>query len=298
MNTESVNIFANPIAGRGKGKAIAARLETALRAEGYIVKTSFDRPQDLPAGAIDDTTRALIVIGGDGTIRAVAGRVLALRGSIPPILPIPLGTANLMVHHLGFKWTDQTMEAGVCQAIRQLRIRTIDSASANGSMFLLMAGIGFDAQVVHELDRIRKGPIHMLSYLKPAAMALRDYHFPALRVAVDGTVVWRYAPAVAFVGNVKEYGVGFSVLPFANPGDGLLDVCVMPCQNWFELTQWFLQAAAGQHVWSDKIKYLNGKHIVIESKSPVPVQLDGDAGGHTPLDIRLLPQRVPFIVPG
>jgi YegS/Rv2252/BmrU family lipid kinase len=297
VNLESVNIFANPISGRGKGKAIAMRLAKRLRGDGYAVTTSFERPENLPDDAVNDTTRAVIIIGGDGTIRAVAARLLALHGESPPLLPVPLGTANLMVSHLGFKWDDERLEDGISEAIRNLRIRTLDVASANGSLFLLMAGIGFDALVVHELDRIRKGPIHMLSYLKPAALALRDYTFPAIRVTVDGTVIWRSAPAVAFVGNVREYGVGFSVLPFAKPDDGLLDVCVMPCTNWFELVQWFLQAAAGQHVWSDKIKYLNGKHILIESKQDVPVQLDGDSAGHTPLEISLLPKRVPFIVP-
>jgi YegS/Rv2252/BmrU family lipid kinase len=297
VNLESVNIFANPISGRGKGKTIAARLEKRLRADGYAVTTSFERPTNLPPDAINDTTRAVIIIGGDGTIRAVAERLVTLRGESPPLLPVPLGTANLMVSHLGFKWNDETLEDGISEAIRSLPIRTLDVASANGSLFLLMAGIGFDALVVHELDRIRKGPIHMLSYLKPTALALRDYNFPAIRVTVDGTVIWRSAPAVAFVGNIREYGVGFSVLPFAKPDDGLLDVCVMPCANWFELAQWFLQAAAGQHVWSDKIKYLNGKHILIESKQEVPVQIDGDSAGHTPLEITLLPRRVPFIVP-
>ena len=297
MNVESVNIFANPVAGRWQGKAIAHRLESRLRADGYAVTTSFDRPDDISANAIGDSTRAIIVIGGDGTLRAVAGRIMSLRGDIPPLLPVPLGTANLMFRHLGFKWDDDGLEDGVSDAIRQLRIRTVDAATGNGALFLLMAGIGFDAQVVHDLDRIRTGPIHKLSYLMPAVMALRDYTFPALRVTVDGTVVWRSNPAVAFIGNVKEYGVGFAMLPFARPDDALLDICIMPVQSRMELVQWFLQAAAGQHVWSDKIKYLNGKNILIESKNPVPVQLDGDSAGFTPLNISLLPQRVPFIVP-
>jgi YegS/Rv2252/BmrU family lipid kinase len=295
---ESVNIFANPIAGRGKGKAIAQRLERRLRADGYIVHTSFQRPDSIGAKAVDGSIRAAIVIGGDGTLRAVTARLLALHGDVPPLLPVPLGTANLMVRHLGYKWTDKNMEEGVASAIRNLRTRTLDVGLANGKPFLLMAGIGFDAKIVHELDRIRSGPIQMLSYLKPAMLALRDYTFPSLRVTVDGTQVWRNSPAIAFVGNVREYGTGFAVLPFAKPDDGLLDVCVLPCRDQLELAQWFLQAAFEQHVWSQRVKSLRGKHILVESKVPVPVQLDGDSAGHTPLEISLLPTRLPFILPG
>ena len=43
--------------------------------------------------------------------------------------------------------------------------------------------------------------------------------------------------------------------------------------------------------------YTKGKHVRIESAEPAPVQLDGDSAGHTPLEIDLLPVRVPFIVP-
>ncbi len=298
MFVESVNIFANPIAGRGRGKAIAQRLEQRLKADGYTVITSFQRPDSMPPDIVSGNTRAVIVIGGDGTLRSVAGRLLDLNTPVPPLLPIPLGTANLMVRHLGFRWEDEFLEDHVSEAILTRRIRSLDAATANGKLFLLMAGIGFDAHVVHELDRIRQGPINMLHYLRPAAMALSQYQFPALRVVVDGTQVWRSSPAVAFVGNVKEYGTGFSVLPFARPDDGLLDVCIMPCRDWLELVQWFVQAAVEQHVWSDRIKLLQGKHILIESKEPVPVQVDGDPAGHTPLEVNLLPVRVPFIVPG
>ncbi len=45
------------------------------------------------------------------------------------------------------------------------------------------------------------------------------------------------------------------------------------------------------------VAYVKGKHIRVESSEPIPVQLDGDAAGHTPLVIDLLPSRVPFIVP-
>jgi diacylglycerol kinase (ATP) len=297
VSVETVNIFANPIAGRGRGKWTAQRLERRLRADGYAVRTCFDAPDQITMDWAGGEIRAAVIIGGDGTLRTVASRLLALRGQAPPMLPVPFGTANLMGRHLGIDWNDHTLEAGVSDAVGQLKIRTLDAATANGQLFLLMAGIGFDAMVVHELDRIRTGPINMASYLLPAAIAMRDYSFPALRVIVDGQEIFASRPAVAFVGNVKEYGTGFSVLPFARPDDGLLDVCVIPCSSRLELLKSFLLALTAQHVKQAGTKYFTGKSIQIESETAAPVQLDGDAGGFTPLDIRLLPMRLPFIVP-
>jgi len=99
------------------------------------------------------------------------------------------------------------------------------------------------------------------------------------------------------VGNVAEYGTGFAVLPHARPDDGLLDVCVMPCSSHGELIKLFLAAAAGEHLQQEGVVYAKGKHVLIDSPEKVPVQVDGEAAGTTPLEIDLLPLRVPFIVP-
>ena len=59
----------------------------------------------------------------------------------------------------------------------------------------------------------------------------------------------------------------------------------------------FLYAAAGEHMQTEGAVHVRGKQIDIESSAPVPVQVDGDPGGSTPLHIDLLPIKVPFIVP-
>jgi diacylglycerol kinase (ATP) len=294
---EEIFIFANPIAGRGKGRRIAERLAKRLRADGFRVRTAFDRPDSLDASAVAGPVRAAIVIGGDGTLRAVTDRLLELRGDVPPILPVPLGTANLMVRHLGFRWEDATLEETASTAIRLKQIIELDAGRANGKLFLLMVGVGIDGKVVHELDRMRRGPISMLSYVVPAALALSEYDYPALRVVVDGQELWPGSPAVTFVGNVREYGTGFPVLPFARSDDGLLDVCVLPCRSRVELMRLLMQAAVGEHTLGERAAYVRGKNVAIESPGNVPVQIDGDPGGHTPLVVELLPMRLPFIVP-
>jgi diacylglycerol kinase (ATP) len=119
-------------------------------------------------------------------------------------------------------------------------------------------------------------------------------------VTVDGRVVFPSAPAIAFVGNVAEYGTGFPILPKARPDDGLFDVCVLPCRNRGDMLKFFLQATTGEHLMEEGVVYVKGRSVRIESaasEKPVPVQVDGDPAGHTPVEIDLLPVRLPFIVP-
>src|SRR5947209_8691988 len=139
-----VLIFANPIAGRGKGKKIAQRLEQRLRSEGYAVRVFLERANGIKRSQLDPDAVAAIVIGGDGTVRAVADRLfgkickqLPGEGPVkcgpvriqdvppglfdlnenpeppvldPPLLVIPMGTANLMGKHLGLQWNDEHVE--------------------------------------------------------------------------------------------------------------------------------------------------------------------------------------------
>lgn len=299
---EEVLIFGNPIAGKGQGQRIAERLAACLAREGYGVNISLKPPQELNRDEIvRPAAVAAISIGGDGTLRCVADRLAReceiARCPMPPLLIVPLGTANLMGRHLGIAWDRRTIESQIVSAVQRRRIVHLDAALANGQLFLLMAGVGFDAYVVQELSRVRKGPINMASYLLPAAMAVKDYAYPALAVSVDGKEVFPTSPAVAFVGNIAEYGTGFPILPHARSDDGVLDVCVLPCRSLADLVKLFLAAAAGEHLLIEGAVYVKGKQVRIESATAVPVQLDGDSAGHTPLEIDLLPFRLPFIVP-
>jgi diacylglycerol kinase family enzyme len=207
-----------------------------------------------------------------------------------------MGTANLMGQHLGIKWNDRTVGHEVAAALKAGRVLQLDAATANGKLFLLMAGVGIDAKVVHELDRVRRGPISMVSYALPAALALKDYRYPEITVEVDGKRIFGGRPGIAMIGNIKEYGTGFEVLPYARPDDGLLDVCAMPCASPADLADLFLHAAAGEHTRLEGVVYVKGKRVRVMSDEQVPVQVDGDAAGFTPLEVEMLLRRIPFVV--
>jgi YegS/Rv2252/BmrU family lipid kinase len=294
---DKILIFANPIAGRGKGRVIARRLEKELVAAGFSVQTFFDRPTDIKDQTVHENVHTAIAIGGDGTLRGVVNLLFAGDRDGPPVLPVPMGTANLMGRHLGIQWPDRLLTRAVLHTIQQQKIIRLDAGRANGQLFLLMAGVGIDAQIVHLLDRMRRGPIDMASYLLPAAMTFAFYTFPKITVRVDEKTVLSETPAIAIIGNVSEYGIGIPILTDAISDDGLLDVCVMPCRDRLELIEILVQVAAGEHAQRESVIYTRGKQIQIDSEKPVAVQVDGDSAGFTPLSVELLPGRVRFLLP-
>jgi YegS/Rv2252/BmrU family lipid kinase len=291
----TVLIVANPIAGQGNSQAAAKAVHKSLQLADVESSIILDLPAADPQQL--KSADAIVVIGGDGTLRSVAGRCLLARGNVAPLLPVPMGTANLMSRHLGIEFGRADLGKRVAQSIQRESVRMLDAAEMNGQLFLLMAGVGIDAQIVHELDRIRRGPINVASYLLPAAMALTGYQYYPLTVAADDEEIFSAAPALALVANIAEYGTGFPLAPHARPDDGMLDICVIPVNSPADAVQKFLHAWAGEHLLIEGVVYARGKRIEIRSEDPAPIQIDGDPAGLTPAIINLLPIRVPFIVP-
>ena len=95
-----VMIFANPIAGRGIGAEIAAQLEELFHRQGRSVRKFLQKPTEVADNELGERAGAVVVIGGDGTLRGVAQRLL-IADRLAPLLPVPLGTANLVGQHLG-----------------------------------------------------------------------------------------------------------------------------------------------------------------------------------------------------
>lgn len=300
MSRPSLILFANPIAGRGRATRIADALRERLKRQYQIFHFS------LPAVMVDPSKMrvagkpdAVICVGGDGTLQGV-GEVTLREWPTqpPPILLIPLGTANLIARHLKLPWSQPKDVEQVADALAARRLAKIDECRCNGRLFLAVAGVGFDAHVVHLLHRHRSGPITKGSYVLPTAFTLRDYRFPKLRVEIDGREVFPDAPALVYVGNVREYGTGVPMLPRARGDDGWLDVCVLPCATTRQALGWMMSAATDEHVGGEGAVYLRGKRVRIDAPKSAPIQLDGEAAGHTPADIQLLDRQLRFIVAG
>jgi diacylglycerol kinase family enzyme len=235
--------------------------------------------------------RAVVAAGGDGTARVVAEKT-------PPGVPLtvlPLGTENLLARHLDLS----TDTRALAQRIAEGWTARLDAGEANGRLFTLMVGCGFDADVVRRLHRDRRGHIHHLSYIKPIVDAIRNYEYPPV------TVHCRHAPGAAdevltarwvFVVNLPRYAGGLNFAPQASGTDGLLDVCTFKEGSLWSGLMYLGGVVLGQHQGMEDFHLVRSSAVTIESTTSVPYQIDGDPGGELPLTIRILPQRLTLLV--
>ena len=281
----------NPVSGRNdiveQIRAVARR----LTAEGSPVTVETTRG---PGHAIELARRArgcrsVVVAGGDGTVRDVAA---GLAGDPTPIAIYPTGTENILAKELG-------VSAEPAELIRTLhagRKWTVDLGLANGKEFLVVAGAGFDAQVVRRLASGRRGHISYLSYVAPVWNTFWQYTFPPIRVIADGREVFN-GPSMVFVGNFARYSIGLKIVRDAVADDGLLDVCVMPCDWNGPVLRHAINALLRRHVECEDVIYLRCRTARLESPDEVPLELDGDEAGWLPVDFKLIPQAITLLKP-
>ncbi len=288
----------NPIAGAGPSRLAFDKLVKEARQAGIEV----DRRYTQGAGSARElaaelatgtgsaqTVKAVVAVGGDGTVHEVAD---GLAGSPLPLVVWPTGTENLFAK--SFRFRAEAKSALAC--LREGRPMSIDLGQANGRSFLIVAGMGFDAEVVHRLVSMRTGHITHLSYSAPLWRTFWEHRFPHFRVYDEHTLLWR-GQGMVFIGNMPRYSLGLRVIRDAVCDDGLLDLCILPCRGRLGFIGHSLRTMVRRHIEHGGVLYRRLSRIRIESDGPVPVELDGEAAGRLPLAVTVRPQALRVLVP-
>ena len=318
MPKEHYLILANPTAGAAAVKPSRTRwIELArndLERHGHSVEVVMEsdprRVEERAAQAAHARIPYVIAAGGDGTVNAVVNGLMrvtegqkkrVVRHTILGVLPI--GTGNVFAFNL--RIGRNAREA--CRVLRGDNVRIIDVGLAHSAAdlkgeekwrhFVLMAGVGFDAKVIEETS------LRLKFVLRDFAYALKSLQNAVLhkgsRVTLrfgDGQIFDDQAWLI-IIGNAASYAWDIRVTGRARLDDGLVDVCLLPYENKLFSVQQAMMMLIGQHVERGTALYWKTRQLTLESTPNVPIQLDGDEWGRTPVDIRVLPGALKVLAP-
>jgi len=290
-----VAVVINPISGAAPRERALAEFHAALAAGGVEARL---RPTRRAGDAAviakeeaDAGVEAVVAAGGDGTVNEVARGLVDLGAGAPSLAVLPRGTSNLVARELGLPKDARAAARVVVEGAR----RRMDVGFANGRLFVACVGAGWDAHVVRLLAQSRKGHITFSTWLKPIAKATFDYDFAPLRVvAEDGSSA---EGEVAMIFNGRPYAAFFVLTPDARPDDGVLDAIVLRKRGALDVARWAWKGLRGTLGDDAAATVLRSKTFRIESAKPLPVQIDGDVGGETPVDILVRPAALSVLVP-
>jgi diacylglycerol kinase family enzyme len=293
----------NPRSGSGRAAAIASGVARALRAHGA---ETVGVPVGPGAGTAE-LLRALagadaaFVAGGDGTVHHLAP-VLMQSGT--PVYHLPAGNENLFAREFGMS-AQAAAAVGALSVGRHARMDTGEySLEGRTGHFLLMAGFGPDASVIHRLAAARTRAIGHRAYVVPVLKEVARPRFPRLTVRADGDEIVRAEPGMLIVANSRHYGLRIDPAHRASVLDGLLDVVFLPCASPARAVWWLLRSRLRRHERGPGLVYRRAAAVTVEASEPAPFQVDGECphGEHAgllrgPISIRVRPGSLSVLAP-
>ncbi len=294
-----VSAIINERAGSALGRdlpAIEAAIREPFEAEGHQVKIVFSSPKNL-AAAIDaaakDDVDAIVVGGGDGTVRCGARAAIA-SGKTLGILP--LGTLNRMARDLGIP-----LEPGAAAAaLAAAETAKIDVASVNGSIYLCNSLIGLPPVYSAERQRLRGRPLRerLVGYaqvIKAILSSSKRFHV-TLDHGGEQKPIRVLSMAIANNAYCEQPGIGLT-RPALDGGE--LAVYASRHRSGWAMARALIRAIFGRWSGDPHLEQFRGRDITIRTgRKHLQVSNDGELETlATPLKYKSHPKALNVLLP-
>jgi diacylglycerol kinase (ATP) len=271
-------------------------------------------PEDTGVGQTHEALAAgvdlVCPLGGDGTVRTVGAQLV---GQEVPMGLLPAGTGNLLARNLELPYvsleqcltialTGQDTRIDTCRldllrpTTAQLEARladdepsenvdlqdAVDDRSAEEAReehtFLVMAGLGFDAEVMAGVPEKLKARVGWLAYLVAGLRHLKGPQF-TVAVKVDDGQTFRRRVRSVMVGNVGRLQGGMELLPEAVADDGSVDAVLLSPEGIVGWAATVGQLATRRRFGHSRVDHVQGEEVRVISDKPVEIEIDGDTLG-------------------
>jgi diacylglycerol kinase (ATP) len=306
-------VVCNPVSGMGRGRKHLAAVRKAFDAAGivYAAETTTRRGDAarMALSACVAGCRAIVVIGGDGTLFEVVNGVMGFARN--EALPVGSSPVSVGLVQAG-RGSDFGRSIGIpsdvdaaCERLLAGRVQVADvghvayttfSGKPAAKYFINAAGMGFDAEVTVRANagpRILGGTV---PYLSALLTTLLTYRNKRLSVSVDKGEVRRFRANSIIVANGQYFGGGMKIAPDAELSDGLFEVVTLGDFGKLDLVRNVPRVYDGSHVTHPKVSVQRARQVDISSPDLVLLQADGEVLGTAPARFTVVPNAIRLIV--
>jgi YegS/Rv2252/BmrU family lipid kinase len=295
---QDVFVVLNPVAGTSNRDDVVAALEQRFTAGGQryeIYETTGADDEDIPAlvrAAVERGADLVVAAGGDGTVSLVAD---ALAGTDVPLSVLPIGTANVFAQVLGLP-LDLGGAADV--AAGEFAARPIDAMRVRDTLGVLHISVGITSLMQRDTSRELKRRFGRFAYFYVATRWILGFQPQRFNVVIDGQR-HRFNASQVLIANGGEMGQPpFTWGPGIAPDDGVIDVCVINASTLRDYLAVGWSTLTGRHRQNHRLRYFKARRsISVNTKRTLPVQLDGELYGTTPLQVQVVPAAFRCAVP-
>jgi len=294
----------NPTSGRFPSKMLAERAADLLQKHGWQLRV--EKTQNsahitrLAKQAANDGMDAFFIAGGDGSANLAAA---GLVGTETALGVLPAGTSNVLAQEFGLpglSWTRWSALEESANRLAKTDARWIDIGLCNGKLFLLWAGIGLDAFIVHRMrqrDQWAKN-FAVVHYLTSTLASANIWPGFNLGIKINKNEITGHF-LLAVVSNIRLYAGGIARLsPDARLDDGEMELFLFKGESLRDTVQHIWDLYTGHHLQSDQVLHYKFQSLTFESDSKMFVQIDGDpVDGSAVLGIEVRSKALKVLVP-
>lgn len=286
----------NPVSGKGKAaKAYINTIEeyvkkTGLDAEIYITKESRDGMRHVEEIAKKGEKVRFYSCGGDGTLFEVVNGCYKYENC--EVACIPLGSGNDFVRIFG---ADKNLDNHVNGVPTKL-----DLILNDGKIAINECSMGIDAEICIKQATFKKLPFVSgeMAYNVALLYCFLGKLKSEFKITVDDKETFEDKYLFCYVGNSRWYGGGYKAAPFAMPNDGLLDVVMVRLDRGrLKLLPLIKIYKEGKHMDLDITTFRRCKKVVVESKNPAAVSVDGECEIINKGTFEIMEKAITFVVP-
>lgn len=292
-------IIFNPTAGRRRLRLLDEVL-AGLRRRGVDIEltpTSGRGDAERLAAAVAPDELA-VAAGGDGTINEAVNGLMQARAqgrAAAALGLIPLGTANVLAREIGLKLDAASIAAALCGpaeiAFRPGRLRS----AAGARHFAMMAGVGFDADVVSRVDLRIKRLLGKGAYALASADRLRAYRPHLFRLGLDGAP---FQAASAVISRGRHYAGPYVCAPDASLSRPELHVCLFERPGRLSVLRYGAALLGDRLAQARHYRVVRARQVEVLGDDRQVVQADGDIVAALPLIADVAEEAIRLKVPG
>ena len=284
---KKIAIIYNPNAGAAKKKRLEEIIKK-LEISNQVDLFETTKPNDATEIAKKECENFEIIVaaGGDGTINEVINGIK----NDTKLGIIPLGTANILAIEAGIK---NDVES-ICKSIENGTTKQIFISNINNKKFFLMAGIGYDGDIVHNMKPLLKklfgkvmfGYLGFIEFLK-----MKKYEIIVETDEEKCSGNW------VLVSKAQHYAGPYKITKSTSIfDDGIICYVFRDLNRLSFLYYIFLILFYGDLSKSKKIKTLSSRKIKISSNKKVNIQCDGERYGTLPIEISFKSEPINLLV--
>lgn len=299
MATDTIHLFLNPTAGRGRAGRRRERITELLLQKDIDLKVHISASSgDLESQVLQQVNSGatrIIVAGGDGSIHEATNGILRSENNAA-LGVIPTGTGNDFAKacDIPLNWEHATQLLADRIAAGETP-RRIDAGRFNERYFANGAGIGFDAKVTRVAQSIQL-PIGDLVYLLAIFRTMIDgIASPHLTITAD-SFIWEGPLTLAAVSNGPWVGGMFHIAPSASNADRKLELLIAKPVTRRRIMTLLPKLMSGDHMQEAEIVHESVTSVHIKAEQPISSHLDGEVQAlQTEFSIEVLPDALALL---